>query len=132
MRNRILSFAVVFSCLFSAFQANAQVVTTDPAIPTADEALTITLNATGTGLEGYNGDVFAHTGLTVNGNPWQYVIGSWGNNTNQPQLTNIGTDLYELELEPTIRDFYGAPTSGVITEICIVFRSADGISANIS
>ena len=105
---------------------SGQIVTTDPAIPTADAAVTLTFNAGGTGLEGYTGDVYAHTGVTVNGNAWQNVIGSWGNNTTQPQLTNIGTDLYEMIIEPTIRDYYNVSATGVISQICLVFRSADG------
>lgn len=103
-----------------------QIVTTDPAIPTADEAVTLTFNAAGTGLEGYTGDVYAHTGVTVNGSAWQNVIGSWGNNSTQPQLTNLGTNLYEMVISPTIRDYYNVSATGVISQICLVFRSADG------
>ncbi len=125
MKKSILISFVLIGSLLLGISVHGQIVTTDPAIPTADEAVTLTFNATGTGLEGYTGDVYAHTGITVDGNQWQYVIGSWGN-TNQPLLTNIGTDMYELELTPSIRDFYGAPANGVITEICLVFRSADG------
>ena len=100
-------------------------VTTDPEFPTSEAACTIFFDATGTGLEGYNGDVYAHTGVTADGSQWQYVIGDWGNNSNQPQLTKTGTNQYELELIPTIRDFYNVPASKEITGLCIVFRSAD-------
>ncbi len=105
---------------------NAQVIVVDPPFPVADEAVTVTFNATGTGLEGYTGDVYAHTGVTVNGQQWQHVIGSWGDNSVQPQLTNIGTDLYELQITPTIREFYGVSETDVISQLCFVFRSADG------
>jgi glycosidase len=106
--------------------ANAQIIVVDPPFPTAEVAATLTLNTAGTGLEGYTGEVYVHTGVTVNGNQWQNVIGDWGNNDNQPQLTQIGTDLYELEIEPSIREFYGVGASGVISEMSFVFRSADG------
>ncbi len=103
----------------------AQTAYTNPEFPTADEEVTLYFNAAGTPLEGYNGDVYTHTGVTVNGTQWQYVIGSWGNNSTQPQLTSLGNDLYSLDLAPTLRDFYGVPASGEISEICMVFRSAD-------
>ncbi|MCF6342510.1 MAG: hypothetical protein L3J31_06875, partial [Bacteroidales bacterium] len=119
----------VFPLLFSfAFinSIHSQLIVVDPPFPSAEAAATITFNATGTGLEGYSGKVYAHTGLTVNGNSWQNVIGSWGDNDTQPELTEIGTNLYQLDILPTVRDFYGVGTSGNISEMAFVFRSADG------
>jgi len=116
---------LIISLVFSLSSLFSQ-VTTDPVFPAADDPVTIYLDATGTGLEGYTGDVYTHSGVTVDGNQWQNVIGSWGNNTNQPMLTNVGTDLYELEITPSIRDFYGVSASADITEMSFVFRSEDG------
>ncbi|MEZ5195339.1 MAG: alpha-amylase family glycosyl hydrolase [Bacteroidales bacterium] len=99
---------------------------TEPAIPTTDAALTVYFDAVGTALEGYSGDLYAHTGVTVNGNQWNNVIGYWGNNSTQPQFVNVDVDLYKLELIPTIRDFYGVSGTGVISEVCMVIRNADG------
>ena len=104
----------------------AQVITVDPPFPTVNGEVTVTLNAAGTGLEGYSGDVYSHTGLTINGTQWQNVIGSWGNNTTQPKLTRIGANEYTLTITPTIWQFYGASAGDNITEMCFVFRSADG------
>ena len=106
--------------------AYSQTVYTEPALPTADASVVVYFNAQGTPLEGYNGDVYTHTGITVNGSQWQYVIGTWGNNTTQPKLTKLSTNLYKLEMTPTIRQFYGAPGSADITEMCFVFRSSTG------
>ncbi|MFP4471672.1 MAG: alpha-amylase family glycosyl hydrolase [Bacteroidales bacterium] len=113
----------MLACLFSGSVA-AQ-ITTDPALPTADEPVTLYFDASGTSLEGYNEDIYAHTGITIGDNNWKYVIGEWGDNNAQPQLTFISTDYYKLEITPTIRDFYGASENDSITEICIVLRSAD-------
>ncbi|NJO92196.1 MAG: alpha-amylase [Chloroflexia bacterium] len=100
-------------------------MTTDPALPTQGAAVTITFDATGTALEGYTGDVYAHTGVTIEGvGRWEHVIESWGNNTTQPKLTKIGTDLYELEITPSIIEYYGVDAGEVVTELCFVFRSA--------
>ncbi len=117
---------VLISCIaFLISNLLTAQVTTDPAVPIADQSVTIILDATGTGLEGYTGNVYAHTGITKNGAQWQNVIGDWGVNSSQPLLINIDTDLYKLEITPTIREFYSAGSEDDITEICIVFRSAE-------
>jgi glycosidase len=106
---------------------NAQTLTIDPVFPAADKAVTLTLTATDTDLQGYTGDVYAHTGVTIEGSgQWQHVIGDWGNNTNQPKLTRTATDVYELEISPSINDFYSVASGEKVTELCLVFRSADG------
>lgn len=101
-----------------------QPITTDPAIPVHNQPLTIYLNTNAPGateLAGYTGDIYAHTGV----NAWQYVIGTWGNNTNQPKLTKVSDTQYKLELTPSIRQFYNVPGGIDITRIAVVFRSAD-------
>lgn len=123
MMRLILSFIALLTFNLSMF-VHAQ-VTTDPAVPTADQAVTITLDVTGTGLDGYTGDIYTHTGITNNGTQWSNVVGDWGDNTNQPQLTPLGGNLYELEITPSIREFYGAGATDEITELCMVFRSAE-------
>ncbi|MEA3461771.1 MAG: hypothetical protein U9R49_07820, partial [Bacteroidota bacterium] len=117
----------VFIPLFSI----AQIITTDPALPVAGEAVTVYFDATqGTGgLEGYTGDVYAHTGVLTNlstgSGDWKYVMTDWGVNSEATKLTRISTDYYSLEIEPTIRDYYGVPLSETITHMAFVFRSSD-------
>ncbi len=122
MKNLItLSFILI--CLFS----KSQTITTAPEFPVPSQAVTVTFDATGTDLEGYTGNLYAHTGVTVEGvGQWQHVIGSWGNNTNQPQLTSLGNNKWELDISPSINDFYSVPSGEIVTELCFVFRSADG------
>ncbi len=93
--------------------------------PEANQTATILFDKTGTGLAAYSGTIYAHTGVTVNGNAWQNVLGSWGSNSTQPALTLVSGNIYKLDLTPTIQDFYNNPT-GTISKINIVFRSADG------
>lgn len=107
----------------------AQPITVVPALPTASDAVTVTFDATKasrTDLVGYSGDVYVHTGVAINGRKWQYVIGSWGINSTQPKLTRTGTNTYTLSISPSIREFYSVPADSVITQMCFVFRSADG------
>jgi len=84
---------------------NDEAVMTDPEYPFASQSVTIYFDAAGTDLEGYSGDVYAHTGVKIEGNSnWQHVIGSWGNNSTQPKLTKVSNNY----------------------KMAFVFRSADG------
>lgn len=109
----------------------AQIVVTQPAIPIENQSVTIIFDATkGTaGLKGFTGDVYAHTGVITDksnsGSDWKYVKTSWGQNTPATKLSRIGTDLYQLEIGPTIRSYYGVPVQDDILKMAFVFRSAD-------
>ena len=93
--------------------------------PDATASATILFDKTGTGLATYTGTIYAHTGVTLNGTPWQNVKGSWGNNTTQPALTLVSGNIYKLDLTPTILAYYGV-ASGSVTKINVVFRNAAG------
>jgi len=133
MTSRI--FKTLFLFLFLALSSKTvmgQVITTDPAFPTEDQPLTIIFDASedpGGKLEGYTGDLYAHTGLIVTEDgEWNedYNIGEWGDNSVQPQLTSLGNNLWELQID-NIRDFYDVPESvEKIYQLAFVFRSADG------
>lgn len=104
----------------------AQMVTTAPALPVADAPVLVTFNASGTELDGYTGEVYAHTGVGIEGvGNWRYVVGDWNNNSNQPQLTRVGDNLYELDIAPSIREFYNVPSNQKIVSMSFVFRSSD-------
>jgi len=126
MKSSFFFLLVFISFLKVNYSLFGQIVYTEPALPTADASVIVYFNSVGTPFEDYTGSIYTHTGITVNGNQWQHVIGSWGNNTNQPQLTMVSANLYKLEMTPTIRAFYGATANENITEMCFVFRSADG------
>jgi len=120
---KIYSFFILL--LFVSVQLQAQ-VTTVPTVPEANGAVTINFNKTGTPLSTYNGIIYAHIGVTVNGQQWQNVIGSWGNNTTQPALTLVSGSNYTLSLTPDLFTKFGVPTTSSITQICVVFRAAAG------
>jgi 1,4-alpha-glucan branching enzyme len=90
-----------------------------------NEPITVRFDASkgDAGLLGYSGRVFAHTGVTVNGFRWRNVIGDWGNDSNQPELTQTGQNTYQFVIEPNIHEFYNVSESDDITEISFVFRS---------
>jgi 1,4-alpha-glucan branching enzyme len=115
---------LIFFLIISNF-AFAQ-VSTVPTIPTTTGEITIKFDATGTGLDGYTGDVYAHTGVTVNGERWQNVIADWSVNVEKVKLTRTSNNQYELVITPDVYTFYSVATSKKISEFCFVFRSSDG------
>jgi 1,4-alpha-glucan branching enzyme len=98
-------------------------VTTVPSPALADQPVTIYFNKAGTPLAGYNGAIYAHTGLTVNGTQWSNVIGSWGVDSSQPALTLDSGTTYKLVIPSNLYAYYGATAGSTITQICIVFRA---------
>jgi 1,4-alpha-glucan branching enzyme len=103
-------------------------ITTDPAMPVAGKKVIITFDSSKESRLGkYSDDLYAHTGVIIEGKTdWQHVIGSWGNNTNQPKLTNKGNGIYELEISPDINSYYSVTGSEKVKKIAFVFRSTDG------
>lgn len=124
MKKIILTLLVIGYAFVSFSQ-----ITANPSLPTASDEVVITFNAKeGSGnLAGYTGTIYAHTGLIAEGSSsWQYVIGSWGNNSTQPALTKIGDDLYTLTITPSIRQYYSVPADKKIQKMCFVFRASAG------
>ncbi len=124
--------------LFFISLTQAQILTWSPVYFTEDSAVTVIYDATkgNGGLEGYNGDVYAHTGVLLanssSSSDW-YAAPQWLNNDERYKLTRIGEDLYEFQITPSVYEFYvNAPTSkpisasDEITHLAFVFRNDDG------
>lgn len=101
-------------------------VSTIPNPAEANGVVTLNFDKSGTPMASYSETIYAHIGVTVDGSQWQYVIGDWGNNSNQPALTHVSGTIYELVLTPDLFAYFGVPTSSTITQICVVFRAASG------
>ncbi len=125
MKFKILLFALIVygTNLFP------QIVITVPATPTENDSITVYFDATQPGAEqllNYTGTVYAHTGVNTNFGIWQHVIGSWGNNTNQPALTRDSTNHYHLTIGYP-REFYDITNpSEKIEQLAFVFRNEGG------
>ena len=114
----------LFLFLMLGILSYGQVTTTpSPAIATAP--VTLNFNKAGTPLSDYNGTIYAHIGVTVNGQQWQNVISSWGN-TNQPALSPVSGTNYSLTLSPDLYTYFNVPATSNISQICLVLRTADG------
>jgi len=124
------SRTLLFVWLLLVFYFGNAQITTEPVLPVASQKVTITFDSSKDSRLGYfTGDLYAHTGVIIEGETdWQHVIGSWGNNSNQPKLTNKGSGIYELEIAPDITTFYSVNESEKVTKMAMVFRSSDGNS----
>lgn len=100
--------------------------TTTPSPAIATGPVTVNFDKAGTPMAAYTGTIYAHIGLTVDGEDWQFVKGDWNNNTNQPALTFVSGTTYKLDLTPDLYTYFGVPTTSTITKICVVFRAATG------
>ncbi|MFH1118884.1 MAG: alpha-amylase family glycosyl hydrolase [Bacteroidota bacterium] len=128
MKNKL---TIAFSLLFTLIGQIAlpQVVITSPAFPSENELVEVTFNAAegNGGLEGYDGEVYAHTGVITNlstgPTDWKYVKTNWGQNSEETRLERIGTDLYKLIITPDVRQYYAVPASEEILKMAFVFRS---------
>ncbi|HNS16637.1 MAG TPA: alpha-amylase family glycosyl hydrolase [Bacteroidales bacterium] len=125
----ILSFFILHAS--SAF---SQLISSDPTFPSDQDEVVITFNAAlgSAGLAGYTGDVYAHTGvITENStasNDWKYVQADWGENIPKCKMTRIGTDLYQLNISPAVRQYYDVPAGEKILQMAFVFRSAQTVN----
>ncbi|MBN2761778.1 MAG: T9SS type A sorting domain-containing protein [Bacteroidales bacterium] len=110
----------------------SQIITTNPAFPIDIQAVTIIYDATqgDKGLMGYTGDVYAHMGVLTDSSTgpanWRYVKAEWDQNIPECKFTRIAADQYELTISPSIRDFFGVPSTEKILNMAFVFRSPDG------
>jgi len=126
-----LSWPPVILFIFGFSLCSAQIITTDPALPTPGRSVVIYFDATyGTaGLKDFTGDVYAHTGVltdqSTGSGDWKYVKTDWGVNTPETKMTRESANLYSLEIGPSIRAYYGVPAGETITHLAFVFRSAD-------
>lgn len=129
MKKFVLLFALVFS--FSPF-LRAQVITVTPPFPTDQDEVIITFNAQlgSGGLAGTSSDVYAHTGVITNlstsPSDWKYVKAGWTTNLPECKLSPVGEDLWQLNIGPNIRDYYGVPSGETILKLAFVFRNTDG------
>ena len=126
---RIFFFLTVYSFIQSSL--TGQIVVTTPQLPNENAAVKITFDATqGTaGLKDFTGDVYAHTGVltdkSASPGDWKYVKTTWGTNTPETKLTRISANIYELNITPNIRSYYGVPVNEKILKLAFVFRSSD-------
>ncbi|MEM1215195.1 MAG: alpha-amylase family glycosyl hydrolase [Bacteroidota bacterium] len=128
------AYLLFLSLIFWSTATYAQLLTSEPAFPTASDEVTITFDATeGTGgLADCGCDVYLHTGVitTVSTGPadWQYVQTDWGVANAAWQMTPVAGEAnkYTFTFGPSLREYYGVPDGEEIEQIALVFRNGDG------
>ncbi|GLR15551.1 alpha-amylase family glycosyl hydrolase [Portibacter lacus] len=124
MKKLILFFLLI------SFYANGQVVRTEPAFPSQFDDITVYFDAKlgDGGLEGFTGDVYAHTGVITNQSSgptdWKNVQGEWGVAFPKTKMTPEGNDIYSIAYN--IETFYGISDDVTVESLSFVFRSTDG------
>lgn len=97
----------------------------DPVCPDADKPCTIKFNpASDNPLYGYNGELYAHLGIVVDGE-WKHVPSEWGVADEKVHFRKTGDNSWELELKPTVREYFQSGDTPV-TRLAIIVRTEDG------
>ncbi|WP_461130973.1 DUF4961 domain-containing protein [Spirosoma aerophilum] len=128
-------YYVVFLFLFLGVSAFSQVVTTQPAFPTADAQITLTFDLTKStdsrakGLLGKQDDVYLWSGAgsTAGGNAFEFQP-TGQTDFAKPfapgKMTALGADRWQIKLVP--RAYFGVPTGTPIRKLGLLLKSGDG------
>ncbi len=118
--------------LFTPGLAQEGLVRIEPSSANGDQQIKVIYDAT-LGANALVGaaKVYMHSGVITDspaGTEWQYVVGDWGQDNGVGQMTPVDgeTDLWEITLSPTARDYYSVPGGTNIFRLSMVFRNADG------
>ena len=109
-----------------------QMITLSPANAGPEGSVVITFNA----AEG-NGEligatkVYMHHGVITDspsGTAWKYVKGNWGADDGVGLMTKVQgeSDMWQITLGPSIRQYFGVPSGENIYRIAAVFRNTNG------
>lgn len=95
------------------------------------DSITILFNSSTTGLDN-DTNVYFHSGPQFTPfSGWQgaYTVGNWGQNDGVGRMTNVGTNLWSITINP--RTYYNYPVDSCLDGIYMVFRNFNGdISVN--
>lgn len=122
-----------FFLLWISFAAvNAQIVKLDSPSPQGDNAFTIIFDANAGNKELLSANkVYVHAGVVTDapdGTEWQYVVGNWGNDDGDGEMTPVAgeTGKWEITLSPSARTYFGVPEGTNMFRLALVFRNAAG------
>jgi len=132
MTSAKISQILIAAMLFLSISLSAQTVVTVPVYPIDIDSVTVIYDATkGNGaLKNVPPPIYAHTGVITNlstgPSDWRYVLAPWTTNLPKAMMTPLGYNLYQIKMAPSIRSWYGVPSSEQILKMAFVFRNSDG------
>lgn len=103
-------------------------ITVSPTFPNDVQSVTVTFNATGTALAGAS-KVYFHSGVsTTVGSPtsFNHSVGNWGQDDGIGEMTNMGSNQWQIVLNTGLRAFYSVPSEKDIFGLNFLFRNAFG------
>ncbi|MBF9253713.1 SusF/SusE family outer membrane protein [Pontibacter sp. 172403-2] len=107
------------------------IVVLSPALPTADEPVTIIYDA-GKGVSGLQGagKVYLHSGVVLSGfdgTTWSNVVGNWGQDDGVGEMSPVAGEPNKWQITlPSISAYYHVPDGAPVFRLGMVFRNADG------
>ena len=128
-------YYALFLCVWAFIPALSQVVTTQPAFPTADAEVTLIFDLTqakdsrAKGLLGKTDDVYLWSGAgsTATGDAFQFQPAGqtdFSKPFTPGKMTALGNDKWQLKLVP--RTYFGVPTGTPIRRLGVLLKSGDG------
>ncbi len=118
------------SLLLYSLLSFGQAVVTNPSPIEIDQSVTITIyeNSTSTDCNHLNNPnkVYMHAGVGDDINPWQHVVGNWGQDDGLGEMTANGDGSWSITLVP--QTYFGLTNAEAanITKMGMVFRNEDG------
>ncbi len=120
---------LIASGVFLISGLKAQLLTSTPVFPTADDEIVITYDANlGNGDLAGVIPVYAHTGVITNlsasNSDWRHVVGNWGTSDPNVIMAPIGGNRHQITIQPNT--FYNLEDGEVIEQLSFVFRNTNG------
>lgn len=107
-------------------EVSPQLVEPSAEFPTEADApfsLVFNMAAGDEGLKDSIGPLYVHTGVSIDGQDWQYAT-NWGDNDEKYKLTSLGNNRWQLDMPQGIRAFYNqVPQDKTIERLCFVVRN---------
>jgi 1,4-alpha-glucan branching enzyme len=127
-----MKLTLIIVCILATSMTILGQVSSLPVYATENDSIVVYFDATqgDSGLMGYTGDVWAHTGVITNystsPSDWKHVIAPWNVNLPKTQLTRLSTDYYKLVIGFP-REYYNLiDPSEKILQLAFVFRNYNG------
>ncbi|NBW70011.1 MAG: T9SS C-terminal target domain-containing protein [Bacteroidetes bacterium] len=115
--------------------ASAQVITFEPSFVTENDSVIVYFDASkGNGeLEGFNGQVFLHTGVITNkstsSTDWKYVPAGWESYPSKLKAEFVSENIWKFTFQPSIRNFFGLTDDNErVEKIAMLFKGTRTLS----